>query len=310
MIKRILVPLDGSQLAESVVPFARYLATGLPAMLTLLHVIDPDRLTVPESDWISADGIEGRSESGALTYLKRKADQLRSEGCTAEALLRYGKPADVIAGYGDGSSSTLIAMTAFGRAGLRQGGVGSVANRVLQSARCSVLLFHPYRPQQAANDAGALSEVIVPLDGSQLGENAIPIARHLASGLGSGVTLVQAVLAGSPLYLGEATYVHLEAPLDGPEPATWSYLHSVARRLERDGVAAHGQLLSGDAGKAIVDYATRWAGALIVMATRGSADSERPRSGSVADYVVRSCPHPVLIVRPSLEAQHTREAAP
>lgn len=310
LIERILVPLDGSRLAESVLPYARDLATGLPAKLTLLHVIDPDHLTAPESDRAPFDGLEGQSESALLTYLERAAAQLRGEGCAAEALLRYGKPADVIAGYADGSSSTLIAMTAYGRAGLRQGGVGSVANRVLQSARCSVLLLHPYRPEQTANDAGAPSEVIVPLDGSQLGESAIPIARHLASGLGSEVTLVRAVLAGSPVYLGEDTYAHPEAPPNGSEPAKLSYLDRLATRLEQDGVPAQGQLLSGDAGKAIVDYTRRWAAALIVMATRGSADSERPQWASVADYVVRSCPHPVLIVRPSLEAQHTRQAAP
>ena len=144
MYKEILVPLDGSELAESALPHARELAKAFGARITLLSVIEPVAV-------YSQPGVVGPVISVAMNiqeemeslgqYLDKIAEQLRAENVEVQRVVREGDPASQICDYAQESKADVIVMSTHGRSGIRRWVYGSVADRVLRGARVPVLLI-------------------------------------------------------------------------------------------------------------------------------------------------------------------------
>lgn len=153
MIQTILVPLDGSELAEQVLPYAVSFAQGLDARIWLLHVIDPESLPpLAEEHQVYLDQLQQNAEAHARAYLEHQANQLRRLGvASVMTSVQYGKPADVLAGYGEGvMAHDLIALSTHGRSGLSRLLLGSVADRVLHSTNTPLLVVRPREGQARA----------------------------------------------------------------------------------------------------------------------------------------------------------------
>ncbi len=143
MYKEILVPLDGSELAESAIPHARELAKAFGARITLLSVIEPVAM-------YSQPGVVGPVISVAVNiqeemetlgqYLDGIAEQLRAENIEVQRVAKEGDPASQICDYAHESKADVIVMSTHGRSGIRRWVYGSVADRVLRGARVPVLL--------------------------------------------------------------------------------------------------------------------------------------------------------------------------
>src|SRR5438128_346968 len=146
------------------------------------------------------------------------------------------------------------------------------------------------------------AHILVPLDGSELGEAALAHAEGLARKLGSRVLLVR--VANLP-----ATLIGEVAPMGGPMPPELiedaitaetdearDYLTKIAQRLKDDGIAAEWEVVEGDPGRAIVETAHQRGADLIAMATHGRSGLPRLFLGSVADRVLRESHLPVLLV--------------
>ena len=142
MVKRILVPLDQSDLAESIVPLAADLARGAGATLRLLHVAPvPENLVSREGRVIVyADQEMVRLEAGGLDYLKGVAARL---GLPGDCVVRFGDAADEILREAEAYGADLIAAATAGKGGLKRMVLGSVAHQVFRRARVPVLLYHP-----------------------------------------------------------------------------------------------------------------------------------------------------------------------
>jgi nucleotide-binding universal stress UspA family protein len=140
-LHRILVPLDGSALAEAALPRVAELARLTNARLTLLQVIGPPmpELTAFEIARLPED--DGELTIAAEAYLRRVAATLHERGLDADTAVHFGDPAACIAEEVALNRHGLVAMSTHGRSGIDRLVVGSVADRVLRTARAPLLLF-------------------------------------------------------------------------------------------------------------------------------------------------------------------------
>lgn len=143
MYTRILVPLDGSELAEAVLPHAQALAKSTGAELVLLRVAFAH--IIPGIDPIEA---QVAAVHEAEDYVAAAAEPLQAQGGKVDAKVRYGDPVDEILDHVARDHIDLIAMATHGRTGIKRVVLGSVAENVLRRASVPVLLVHaPAAPE-------------------------------------------------------------------------------------------------------------------------------------------------------------------
>jgi nucleotide-binding universal stress UspA family protein len=142
MAKRILVPLDRSDVAESIVPLVADLARGAGATVRLLYVAPvPESLVSNEGRPIAyADQEMERLQAEGLDHLKGVAARLSPP---AECVVRFGDDADEILREVEAYGADLVAVATAGKSGLKRMVMGSVAEEVFRRARVPVLLYHP-----------------------------------------------------------------------------------------------------------------------------------------------------------------------
>jgi nucleotide-binding universal stress UspA family protein len=154
MYERVLIPLDGSELAEAILPFAEQVAGPLDAEVVLLRVVEPPS---PITE-LGANGVIGPDalflrQLEAKRYLEAVADRLAARGVRARAVLGLGTPASEIVETAKAERADLVAMTTHGRTGLRRAIFGSVANEALRSAAVPVLAIRMPTPVPAWAEA-------------------------------------------------------------------------------------------------------------------------------------------------------------
>jgi nucleotide-binding universal stress UspA family protein len=140
MYKKILIPLDGSELAEKAIAHAAGLAKCTGAELELLRVA---QLYLPNYYFeapIDAEDLIQRDRDEATAYIAKITDQLKAQGLTVTSSIGQGAVADVIVDYAESTGADLIVMSTHGRAGVQRWLLGSVADRVLHGAKAPVLL--------------------------------------------------------------------------------------------------------------------------------------------------------------------------
>jgi len=143
MYKKILVPLDGSPLAEAVLPHAKALAKSEGAEIVILRVPDLPSPGLFTRNPALATRIVEEMEIETDNYLKTEVDQLQSEGVKVSCLLREGPVPETILAAAEETHADVIAMSTHGRTGVRRWLIGSVADRVVHSAHIPVMLIHP-----------------------------------------------------------------------------------------------------------------------------------------------------------------------
>ena len=298
MYKRILVPLDGSELAERIIPYAVSLANALASQVSLLRIFD----SVPEQ-W--ADPTRGRYldqmtssfRNQALDYLERIAAPLRREGLTVTCSAHEGNPSELIINESSREADTLIAMSTHGRSGVNRWVMGSVTDKVLHGVDAPLLIV---RSQEGSPPASIeANNIILPLDGSALSEQVLPHAVSLAKALGASVTLLRTTDISYYTQMGEdypaSMYDDLiqEATVEAEE-----YLKRISEQLSNEGVGERQSYVrQGEPAGTILDLADDSPSTLIAMGTHGRSGVGRWVLGSVTDRVVRHSNRPVLVIR-------------
>lgn len=294
MANKILVPLDGSDLAEQVLPYATALATKTGASLVLLSAV------VPAHTWlrpVSASETSAEEFANATAYLQSVEQKLTFDG---KVMLRVesGSAAECVRRVADDERADIIAMTTHGRSGLPRLVLGSVASEVTHTASQAVLLVRAAKDQPPA--VVDIRRILVPVDGSRASESVLPVIEELAQRLAAEIVLERVVVARLALYGAE--YVPSSRPvLDELEEAAKDYVTEVARRLSHHGVRVSGEIMDGIPVPAILDAAERNAVDLIAMSSHSRSAPGRWLLGSTADGVVRQSHLPCLIIRPAMD---------
>jgi nucleotide-binding universal stress UspA family protein len=300
MYTRMLIPLDGSKLAENVLPYARVLARALGLRIDLLSVVDSIDFARTANAGHVRDFdplIEATTQEGKR-YLERIA---RSFGGTKVSYAVENGVADkIIIDSAASDKDTLIAMATRGRSGIHRWLMGSVAEKVLRGATNPLLLVRGDEEGKSEGEA-ALKSIVVPLDGSKLAESVLPRAIELAKKLSLAIVLTRAYqIPLSAAYAGaEAPYIpNHDALLNLVREEASSYLEEKVNELHQNGVEKVSHiLLVGSGADEIIDLARSTPDNLIAMCTHGRSGVGRWVLGSVTEKVVRHSGDPVLVVR-------------
>ena len=300
MVTQILVPLDGSSLAEQALSCAMTLGRGLPAELVLFRTVSIpyDARAILDDAGLKVDRLMERLEWEAKVYLRGIANQLREAGLSVRQVVQYGPAAEAIVDYAEQEDIQQIVMATHGYTGISRWAHGSVAERVLQSAGVPVLLV---RAQESAlsdsRQPMSCRRILVPLDGSALAEQVLPSATSVAQALDAQMILFRVpIVYASGSLMGE-WYLPLEGVFETANQDAQAYLNRVASHLKEQGVNVSTAMRMGSVAESIIEYAEANQIDLIAMCTHGRTGLARWTLGSVADRVLRASNVPILLVR-------------
>lgn len=307
MYKRMLVPLDGSKLAEITLTYAKEIAGRLDVEVILLHVANP---ALSDSMTMYRAYIDHAAE-----IVRERATEIRQgvgiPGLSAASAIRAevltGYPADEILRYAFEKDVDLILMATHGWSGVRRWILGSVADKVLRASTIPVWLVRATVPEKSIRALGPGSRILVPLDGSDLAEMVFPHVEALARQPGTEPMDVILVSVVEPLVL-PASVALPEASLNWgrlseehmikARKSVEEYLLKTADRLKEAGVNVRHEVLDGRPADEIIEYANKNHIDVIVMATHGRSGLSRWAYGSVAEKILMSGTSPILLVRP------------
>jgi len=277
MYTKIVVPLDGSPLAEVALPYAEEIAGRLGCNLVLFTALpeeDPEELQ-NHASYVS------RMIDITRRQVEKYTKNLGEKNIAVDAATYIGNPAEGILNYAEKSYPSLIVMATHGRSGVGRWAVGSVADKVVRATTRQPLLL--IRAKGAHPDVRAkrtLKKAVVPLDGSPLSESVIPYIKEIATLLKMEVTLVQ-VIQKTNGYRADAE----------------AYLKEWCERFEEQGINSKYEVRSGSAAEQIIDIIDNAASDLVAMSTRGQTAINLWSLGSVAQKVLLGGTSPLLLVR-------------
>jgi len=301
MFNKVLVPLDGSNITGLILPYVTQLAGGMDIPILLLSVIEyPD----------SGEGVSHRSdlvgmmEDTAKRRLREVADRIEGHGVRVESTVVIGKPVEKIIDTAKLQGCDLIAMSTHGQNAQGPGVLGSVTDRLVHTSQTPVLAIAPSRADMytayeavrrtLAKITGAnLTDVLAPLDGSQLAETALPYVEELARRLSLKITLLQVVKRIGDAWMEGSDESDIEQ--QKAEARALEYLEAIAERLRVKGLKVFSQVETGSPVMAITNLARHIRPDFIALATHGQA---RWTLGSVAEALVRGTGDPILVVSP------------
>ncbi|MBI2957560.1 MAG: universal stress protein [Chloroflexi bacterium] len=291
MFERLLVALDGSEQSETTLPYVEEMAGRLGSEVVLLRVCESERRCPADE---ARTYLEQQAKIVRRLSVERGAPVSRRE-VSVRTEVRMGKPADNIIDFAAQTGIGLIVMAAHGRSGVTRWAVGSVADKVLRATNLPMALISG--PAPAGREL--FSRALLPLDGSHVGEAALPYAEELAAKMGTELVLLQVL---------EFKYVAYGAEVGGyvPYPQEWlnaaeqsarTYLAGIDARLRARGLKVSWRVESGSAPDTIVQVAEKAKADFIAMSTHGRSGMGRWVMGSVADHVVHNGKMPVILVR-------------
>ncbi len=294
MIKTILVPLDGSGLSESILPFAAGIAERADAAMLLVTAIQPVGV------WDStATAINWESEEKAASdYITAVQERVAAQGRKVRALALRGDAAQVILEAAEKEKAGLIAMTTHGRSGVMRWLLGSVADRVVQHSKIPVMLIRADDDRPIPSPV--VERILVPLDGSDVAAGILPFVKEYAKLFGASLVLYHAL---SPVgaYPGfETANAQIVGELlEDMQKSAAAMLAAAAKKLEGEGFPCETVVSLSPVADGILAAAEQSGSGLIAIGTHGRSGLNRAVLGSVANAVLRRSTLPCLLIRPA-----------
>jgi nucleotide-binding universal stress UspA family protein len=304
MYQTILVPLDGSRLAEWALPVAVHVArqTGASLQLVTIQIVLP---TMGVSAGLATETWDPAAYDATLDYLKGVAQRIaavHSGAVTTTVRTGHGRGASTLLRHSKEAGADLIVLATHGYGPLKRLWLGSFADTVARRARIPVVLIRPQRDEEVDLSAEPhFQRILVPLDGSAAAATILEHSIAIGKGPLTEYTLFQSL---SPIVGIGPEYLPVASPYDpailrAREDQAKRYLEQSAeelraRRLRVQTVVTAEAFAAG----AILDYAEANAMDLITLTTHGHGGPLRLILGSVSDKVVRGAAIPVLLYRP------------
>lgn len=290
MYEKILVPLDGSNASEIVMPYAEEIAAKAGGEITLASVSELPRT---DTDHLFRSYLEKMGTAAK----KRMKDADAKSVARIKTEVLVGQPAHEIIRYANEWDISLIAMASRGSSGSGPWILGNVAAKVLRLTGKPVLLIRIPADDMSPRRKRLIGRILVPLDGSEVGETAIPYAEALAEELTAELVLFQ-VLHPIVIAVGhQTTYVPTPEDEEGMKAAAIDYLDGIASRFKEKGLIVSSQVAFGSPADQIIDFAEANSVDLIAMSSHGRSGVTRWVFGSVSDKVLHAGDTPVLLIR-------------
>lgn len=306
MIRNVLVSHDGSALSERAVPYAACLARASGGQVWLVHAMP----AVPAL-------VHPWSELDVAVHIEGLAARLRERGIGAVARTMHGPATEVILSAAADAHADAIVMSTHGRSGIGRWLYGSVADEVLSRAKVPVMMV-PARCSHAWTEGRPL-KMLVPLDGSDLAEEALEPARSLAALTGGSIVMVRVVdRATAPAFSVDPVGFSIGLASERATRGAQEYLEALSGDASTSG-RLDTLVEVGDPAATIATLAEAEGADLIVMATHGRTGLARLTMGSVATAMLQRAHTPIMLTRPArlsrpapepTEARDTRQQTP
>ncbi len=299
MFKHLLVPLDGSNLAEAALPYASRLAQDLHAQVTLVHIIEEN----------APAEIHGerhlRTEDEACQYLDETKRQYFPEQVEVSCHVHTEKTrrvARAIAEHVGELEPDMIVMSTHGKSGLRKLMVGDIAQQIIGRSKVPLFLVHPPEDAQITPQPPRMQRFLVALDGNPEHDQAgLPVAARIAQASGASLLLFTVVytlqtlppkLSATGKMLPSAT----AATLDSSEIAMQGYLAEQGQPWQDQGIPVTIEVTRGEPAQQILSALDRNDCDLSVLATHGKAGMSAFWAGSIAAPVITGSSKPLILV--------------
>ncbi|MFC1954731.1 universal stress protein [Chloroflexota bacterium] len=309
MYNRILVPLDGSELAEICLTYAVELAGKLDIDLTLFHVSGSATRSNLPMQRAYIQHVANVTQKQARDIQKETGMKPKGHLVKVQGELVEGFPADEILRYAEENSIDVILMATHGHSGLRRWTIGSIAGKILGASRIPVLLVHTGIEIETPFNAWPSKTLLVPLDGSELAESVLPHVEAIAKQRGSvPVHVVLLRISERPVI---PTYYGTD--ISGPsidwgnyaqqetvrrKKSAEKYLVEITKRLKESKINVTAKVIEGKAKDEIVTYANDHPYSIIVMASHGRSGLSRLVYGSVAANLLQGVSNPIFLIKP------------
>jgi nucleotide-binding universal stress UspA family protein len=286
MLKHLLIPLDGTSMAEAVLPVAASLAEKAGARVTLLHVLERGApATVHGAGHL-------RTARQAEEYLEQVASRSFPTTLRVTRHVHEREVADVahsVVDHADEMRPDLVVMLAHGAGRWRDWISGNMAQQVVHLGVTPVLFLRQGADGQVAFP---FHSILVPLDGRSAHEQGLPAAAALAQLCDAGLRLLTVVptadvLSGTAAAVGSLLPESTRKQLDFAERDAAEYLGEHIRRLGTEGISATACVTRGDPAVLIAETAGKLAADLVVLGTHGRAGTQAFWEGSMAQRLLR-----------------------
>jgi len=296
MFRHLLVPLDGSGMAESALPAAAFLAEKLSSRVTLMHVVEKNA----PSEVHGQSHLKSAEE--AASYLGEVSQRYFPKGLQVDCHVHEAAVTDVaesIVAHADELRHDLVIMCSHGRGKALNMFLGSIAEKVIAMDSRPVLITHP--DEGGGAPVFSCASILVPLDGDPEHAQALPVSQELAKACDAALHLAIVVprfttlsgeMAATSRTLPGTTSRMLE--LASQEAA--EYLQALVAGLRSQGNTASAHLLRGAPAKMIMDCAIRARADLIVLATHGKTGMAAFWAGSVGHKICSYRKIPLLLI--------------
>jgi nucleotide-binding universal stress UspA family protein len=296
MFKHILVPIDGSSLAEAALPAAAFLAEKLRARVTLMHVVEKN----------APDEVHGQPHlqhpQEAERYLRELARRAFPKKTPIDCHVHTNEVDDVagsIVAHSEELSHDLVIMCSHGKGAALHLFLGSIAQSVIARGSQPVLITHP--DEQGGAPPFSCRHILVPMDDDPEHAQALPVAKDLARACGATLHLIAVIPELATISGGKAVASRLlpgttSRLLDLATQDAEHYFQGIEAELRAEGFQASAHVLRGDPASVIVEAAMRAQIDMIVLGTHGKTGMDAFWSGSVAHRICSQSRIPLLLI--------------
>jgi nucleotide-binding universal stress UspA family protein len=281
MFEKVLLPFDGSPLAELVLAQIAPILRRPGTSVVLLRTV-----RLPRTDYFDDAPTVASLRAEADAYVHELAARLNGAGIPAAPVAAAGPPAETILQTAETRGATMIAMSTHGRTGLSEWVFGSVTEKVIRSSPVPLLVVRSFQP---GGNGAALPMPAAPLAVDRI---LVPVDDVFEP-------LISPVVACATLFEAEVTVLHVLDPAGRPPAlqAAEAKMKEAARALAASGVSVRVLLREGDAAQEILDISREGRFDLIALMTHGRRGESRWALGSVTEKVVHGAALPLLVVR-------------
>lgn len=288
MYERILVPLDGSNLAKQVIPFVVEMSRAFGSEVILVGVCEAE---------------ESEEGQACRLYINSEAEQLRNSMVGSVASVREvvlsGRPAEQIVGYAEKNDISLIIISSHGRSGIAPWSLGSTVYKVLHRVGAPLVIIRAREtPEEELAKDGPFCRIIMPLDGSERGEAALPYVIELTRKLEAEVILLRIVESGRKVHSvrGLEYIPYKDQDADALKVSAHKYLEEVSSTLAGTKAIVRCEVRVGDCAREIIKFAGEVECSLIAMASHGHSGFEVWIYGSVTHKILHASNQSVWLV--------------